>query len=330
MVRRSEFAATRSPGVTSDSASEVLSLLSGANSVTSTSNSLAPTSSLHTTNPRVRPRLSPVRETRTTKDRTHPTHKRTADKSIESNFEMVTPFAKLDHHSTTTHTHPKSNSRHKGPSSMPVAAAAAAPPNTELTFSRSKIQPIRPLKSALTAMLASSESSSNPFAENYAAISGRGEAASMTVQVYFPHTTEPAGKPMNLDVRKDATVEEVIGFALWSYWEAAWMPKLDDGLDGADDAKKGAKFSTTGWVMRIAEDDGEVDDEFPRTSTLAFSPKLLCSQHHHFPTPQLPIGTARSPNLASMLMPSWKRLQLSVSPHPHSTTHRFTPTDLPL
>ena len=321
MGRRSEFAATRSPGVASDSASEVLSLLSGANSVTSTSNSLAPTSSLHTTNPRVRTRLSPVSETRTTKDRTHPTHKRTADKSIESNFEMVAPFTKLDH-PTTTHTHPKSSSRHKGPSSMPVATAAA-PHNPELTFSRSKIQPIRPLKSALTAMLASSESSSNPFAENYAAISGRGETASMTVQVYFPHATAPAGKPMNLDVRKDATVEEVIGFALWSYWEASWMPKLDDGLDGADDAKKGAKLSTTGWVMRIAEDDGEVDDEFPRTSTLCFSPSSALNTILP-PTPQLPIGTARSPNLASMLTPSWKRLQLSVSLHRCSTTHRLT------
>lgn len=113
-------------------------------------------------------------------------------------------------------------------------------------------------------MLASSGESSNPFAETYASISGRGEAASTNVQVFFPHAREPAGRAMDLNVRKDATVEEVIGFALWNYWEEGWLPKLDDGLGGDEDPKRATRISAVGWILRIAEDDGEVDDDFPR------------------------------------------------------------------
>jgi target of rapamycin complex 2 subunit MAPKAP1 len=66
---------------------------------------------------------------------------------------------------------------------------------------------------------------------------------------------------MELSVRKDSTVEEVIGFALWSYWDEGWLPKLDDGVK---EEEEDVKLSAVGWIMRIAEDDGEVDDEFPR------------------------------------------------------------------
>jgi hypothetical protein len=114
-------------------------------------------------------------------------------------------------------------------------------------------------------MLASSGSSSNPFAEMYAAISGRGENAYTNVQVYFPHAQKPRGKPMNLNVRRDATVEEVIGFALWNFWEEGWLPKLDEGLT-EDDSRAGVRLSAVGWILRIAEEDGEVDDDFPRES----------------------------------------------------------------
>lgn len=133
-----------------------------------------------------------------------------------------------------------------------------------MLFVRKKVAPIKTVPSALSAMLASSGESSNPFAETYASISGRGEAASTNVQVYFPHAREPAGRAMDLNVRKDATVEEVVGFALWNYWEEGWLPKLDEGLGGDEDPKKAIRLSAVGWILRIAEDDGEVDDDFPR------------------------------------------------------------------
>jgi target of rapamycin complex 2 subunit MAPKAP1 len=122
------------------------------------------------------------------------------------------------------------------------------------------------MKSALSEMLAASSSSSNnPFSETYAAISGRGESASTNILVYFPHATQPAGKALDLNVRKDATVEEVIGFALWSYWEEGWLPKLDEGLSEEKDPEKWeVRMSAVGWVLRMTEEDGEVDDDFPR------------------------------------------------------------------
>lgn len=110
-------------------------------------------------------------------------------------------------------------------------------------------------------MLASIGGSANPFNELYGAISGRGESVSMDVKVFFPHALDPKGNAMTLSVRRDATVEEVIGFAMWSYWEEGWLPKLNQGAREGD-----PRLSGTGWIMRIAEDDGEVDEDFPRES----------------------------------------------------------------
>jgi hypothetical protein len=119
------------------------------------------------------------------------------------------------------------------------------------------------VKSALTAMLAKTSSSSNPFEEYYAAISGRAEGESKMVAVYFPKATKPMGQVMDLNVRRDATVEEVLGHALYRYWEEEWLPKIDEGLEGEEDPKWSTVCSAVGWVLRIAEEDGEVDEDFP-------------------------------------------------------------------
>lgn len=132
-------------------------------------------------------------------------------------------------------------------------------PPSDIEFSRSTVPPLLSKVSSLSAMLASTGGSANPFNELYGAISGRGESASMDVKVFFPHAYEPRGKVMTLSVRRDATVEEVIGFALWSYWEEGWLPKLNEDVGEND-----PKLSGIGWIMRIAEDDGEVDEDFPR------------------------------------------------------------------
>ncbi len=103
-----------------------------------------------------------------------------------------------------------------------------------ITFTKKKVAPRPVFTSALSAKLAGS-TSANPFAELYSTISGRGGgAAARTVQVFFPHAEQPRHKPLLLNVRADATVEEVIGFALWSFWEERWLPKLDEGLSGGE------------------------------------------------------------------------------------------------
>jgi target of rapamycin complex 2 subunit MAPKAP1 len=148
------------------------------------------------------------------------------------------------------------------PSSATHASSLSIGSISEGMFARKTVPALKPNKSALSTMIADASGSSNPFGELYAAISGRGQASTTSVTVFFPHAAN-AGKPMELKVRGDATVEEVIGFALWSYWEEGWLPKLDDGL-GPDDPKREVLLSAVGWILRIAEDDGEVDDDFPR------------------------------------------------------------------
>lgn len=167
---------------------------------------------------------------------------------------MVNPPPPADHLTIPLIVRPEG--RKRGISiSLPILDA----PLSDIDFSRNAVYPSLPKVSALSAMLASTGSSANPFSELYGAISGRGESASMDVKVFFPHTLEPKGKVMTLNVRRDATVEEVIGFALWNYWEEGWLPKLNEGL-----SEDHPKLSGIGWIMRIAEDDGEVDEDFPR------------------------------------------------------------------
>ncbi|KAF8882155.1 stress-activated map kinase interacting protein 1-domain-containing protein [Gymnopilus junonius] len=213
------FAATRT---TSDSASDATSMFSPSSFSVVNSSIIAPSSQ---TNTRSRTRLSPVSE-------------RPGRTSRQKRPEAIGGTSRTRGDSTST-----------SASHAPSPSPSAQPPAADNIFVRKKVPSFKPLKSSLSSMLASSSSSSNPFAEMYAAISGRGELASTNVQVYFPHAKQPHAKTMDLNVRKDATVEEVIGFALWSYWEEGWLPKLDEGLSGEDDP---------------TEEDGEVDDDFPR------------------------------------------------------------------
>jgi len=160
------------------------------------------------------------------------------------------------------------SSKPRRPSHGTSSSAAHASPAAaeEDLFARQKVPPIRAAKSALSSMMAASNTT-NPFSDLYSAISGRGVSppASMVVTVFFPFAREPAGEPMRLSVRKDASVEEVLGFGMWSYWEAGWLPRLDDEDLNVNASEE--KLSTVGWVMKIAEDDGEVDEDFPRKSS---------------------------------------------------------------
>ena len=139
-------------------------------------------------------------------------------------------------------------------------------PEADDMFTRKPIPP--PLKkqptSNLSRMLASqSGMTDNPFTELYGAISGRGDSSAISLDIYFPHSKRPF-KAVKLNIRRDATVEEVIGFGLWTYWEEKLEPKLDEGLGGDDDRQRPIRLSAVGWSLRIAEDDGEVDEDFPR------------------------------------------------------------------
>ncbi|THH19606.1 hypothetical protein EW146_g1597 [Bondarzewia mesenterica] len=198
-------------------------------------------------------RLSPVNEDSNIEGMSSDASPFPSEKRINSYFEMVTPPpAKADEQSQ------QNPSLQERASTERSAESNEDIPPDDL-FTRQDVYITRPAKSALTSLLASSDSS-NPFSDLYSAISGRGvpASASTTITIFFPHAGEPAGKPMELNVRKDATMEEVLGFSLWNYWEEAWQPRLDQREDVSEDL-----LSAVGWVLRIAEDNGEVDEDFP-------------------------------------------------------------------
>ncbi|SJX61021.1 related to Stress-activated map kinase interacting protein 1 [Sporisorium reilianum f. sp. reilianum] len=140
----------------------------------------------------------------------------------------------------------------------------------------------RPKGSMLSSMLHKQDSGpENPFAAFYAGIAGRAATVpSMTVEIYFPWaesrqqpqlSSPPASgaisvhaktKSMKLNVRKDATMEEVIGYGLYCYVEEGWKPELDPATSTQSDAEREARTTTMGWTLMIVE-DGEVDDDFP-------------------------------------------------------------------
>lgn len=264
-----EFSAARG-GVNLGSGSDIASMLSMSHSLIST-----PNGSMQ--NPSGIPgkrgtRLSPVSEHRIK----HPAHRsrsnsdRNGSASRHRNSTSSVTSPHHVHHSDHSHKHGAGGGTGDTSASGPrhhhsptAHHTSSGPKPDELTFPRKKVPPIRPVKSALTAMLAKTSSSTNPFEEYYAAISGRAEGESKIVAVFFPKATKPMGQVMELNVRKDATVEEVLGHALYRYWEEGWLPKIDEGLDGEEDPKWCTVCSAIGWILRIAEDDGEVDEDFP-------------------------------------------------------------------
>lgn len=138
--------------------------------------------------------------------------------------------------------------------------------------------PLPTARSALTALLTSQSDtpgSSNPFSTLYGALSSRGTDA-LKLTLYFPGSKTPS-KKLKIGVKKDLTVEEVIGCGLWAYFEEEWEPKLE--VD-EEEGKEGQE--TTKWNLRIVEDDGEVDEDFPGMFDVEFefvegSRKLMSS-----------------------------------------------------
>eukprot|EP00833_Pecoramyces_ruminatium_P014273 jgi/Orpsp1_1/1188305/evm.model.d7180000063770.1 len=107
----------------------------------------------------------------------------------------------------------------------------------------------KPLISNLSQLLKQNNSSSNPFAD-YRFFSGKGDPDSMELMIYLPFSDEPE-KPLQIMVKKTATVEDVIGYSLYEYNEAERKPVITSDLD------------VPYWNMRIVEDDGEIDEDFP-------------------------------------------------------------------
>jgi hypothetical protein len=112
------------------------------------------------------------------------------------------------------------------------------------------------LVSTLVSESEETQAPSNPFASLYTSVAAHPPHPALSLNVYFPHSSHPT-KPLVLNVRKDATVEEVTGYGLLRYWEEDRQPLLSE-------QESEQRWSTVGWGLRIVEDDGEVDEDFPR------------------------------------------------------------------
>lgn len=96
----------------------------------------------------------------------------------------------------------------------------------------------------------------NPFLIEFAGVTGQGELAPLALKLYLPHSSEPT-VPLSVLVRREATVESVIGFALYTYYDQHRSPPLTP-----------EQSRTAHWTMRIVEDDGSIDEDFPGTTNL--------------------------------------------------------------
>ncbi|KAF9919788.1 hypothetical protein FBU30_010534 [Linnemannia zychae] len=106
--------------------------------------------------------------------------------------------------------------------------------------------------SLLTSLIIQQKSKEdNPFAEEFLRIAGMGETSPVKLKIYLPSSDKPKD-PMQVVVKREATVEDVIGYILYQYYNEGRTPLLTDELS-----------TVVQWNLRIVEDDGEIDDDLP-------------------------------------------------------------------
>nr|KAF6287044.1 MAPK associated protein 1 [Pipistrellus kuhlii] len=92
----------------------------------------------------------------------------------------------------------------------------------------------------------------NPFNE-YSKFDGKGHVgttATKKIDVYLPlHSSQDRLLPMTVVTMASARVQDLIGLICWQYTSEGREPKLNDNVNA--------------YCLHIAEDDGEVDTDFP-------------------------------------------------------------------
>ncbi|XP_038638126.1 target of rapamycin complex 2 subunit MAPKAP1 isoform X4 [Scyliorhinus canicula] len=92
----------------------------------------------------------------------------------------------------------------------------------------------------------------NPFNE-YSKFDGKGHigtTATKNIDVYLPmQTSQDKMQPMTVITMANARIQDLIGLLCWQYTSEGREPKLNENVDV--------------YCLHIAEDDGEVDGDFP-------------------------------------------------------------------
>ncbi|KAK3692282.1 stress-activated map kinase interacting protein 1-domain-containing protein [Podospora appendiculata] len=141
----------------------------------------------------------------------------------------------------------------------PLQVASSFPPPRPLSTIRpiSMLQPKSLLSSALNAK---KTKPALPF-DSFASLSGQGDPSPIMVRIYAPYSDNPS-KPFEVLIRRAVhegeggdravTVADLIGLSLWRYNEEKLEPALPSD-----------KLNVNWWTLRMVEEDGEVDDDFP-------------------------------------------------------------------
>ncbi|KAK4668100.1 Component of a membrane-bound complex containing the Tor2p kinase [Podospora pseudoanserina] len=133
------------------------------------------------------------------------------------------------------------------------------PPPRPLSTIRpiSMIQP----KSLLSAALKAKKTKPTLPFDGFASLSGQGDPNPIMLRIYAPFSKQPS-KPFEVLIRRTVhegeggdravTVADLIGLSLWRYNEEKLEPPLPSD-----------KLNVNWWTLRMVEEDGEVDDDFP-------------------------------------------------------------------
>ncbi|CCE32220.1 related to stress activated MAP kinase interacting protein [Claviceps purpurea 20.1] len=135
----------------------------------------------------------------------------------------------------------------------------ALPPPRPMSMIR-PMSMMHPTSLLSTALKAKKHKASIPF-QNFAHYSGKGTQGSIAVRIYAPFSKTPT-KPFEALIRprvhdgqgaeRAVTVTDLIGLSLYRYNEEKREPQI------ASD-----KHSLNWWTLRMVEEGGEVDDDFP-------------------------------------------------------------------
>ena len=144
------------------------------------------------------------------------------------------------------------------PAPLHIQVGELPPPRPMSTIRPiSMVQP----KSLLSAALKAKKTKpALPF-DSFASLSGQGDPNPITLKIYAPYSQNPA-KPFEVLIRRTVhegqdgnravTVADLIGLSLWRYNEEKLEPSLPTD-----------KLNVNWWTLRMVEEDGEVDDDFP-------------------------------------------------------------------
>ncbi|KAJ4151003.1 hypothetical protein LMH87_011724 [Akanthomyces muscarius] len=140
----------------------------------------------------------------------------------------------------------------------PTKLSALPPPRPLSTIRPLSI--IQPSSLLTQALKAKELKPSTPF-QKFAHYSGRGTPGSIAVRIY-PAYAKTASKPFEVPIRprvsdgqgaeRAVTVADLIGLSLYRYNEEKREPRLP-----------GDKLNINWWTLRMVEEGGEVDDDFP-------------------------------------------------------------------